>query len=218
MTGRPLVIIGAGGFGREVHDVMEEINAKAVLTGRRAYRFLGFVDDGQPDAELLASRGPFLGGLTELMHLPTDTEYVIAIGDGRVRQGIDQQVTKLGLNPATLVHPAATLGQHGIVIGPGSVICSHASLTTNIRLSRHVHLNLNVTVGHDAVIGDYVTVNPGATISGNVTLENECNIGTGAAVIQGVTVGRGAIIGAGAAVVNDIPPGVTAVGVPARAL
>ena len=217
MTGTPLVIIGAGGFGREVHDVVEAMNDAAMLGERVPYHFLGFIDDGRPDAELLDARGaPYLGAIGEIASLPADTRYTIAIGDGRVRQRIDEHLAKLGLKPATLVHPAATLGLHGIVIGPGAVICSHASLTTNIRLGRHVHLNLNVTVGHDVVMGDYVTVNPGATISGNVTLEDECNIGTGAAVIQGVTVGRGSIIGAGAAVVTDIPPDVVAVGVPAR--
>jgi hypothetical protein len=89
-------------------------------------------------------------------------------------------------------------------------------LTTNINLGRHVHLNVGVCVGHDAVLADFATVNPGATISGNVKLETQCTIGTGASVLQGVTIGRGSIIGAGAAVVRDIPPGVTAVGVPAR--
>ena len=94
------------------------MNGEAMLAGQCAYHFLGFIGDGRPDAELLAGRGPYLGGLGELGNLPTDTQYIIAIGDGRVRQRIDQQVTELGLRPATLIHPAATFGRHGIVIGP----------------------------------------------------------------------------------------------------
>jgi sugar O-acyltransferase (sialic acid O-acetyltransferase NeuD family) len=214
--GVPLVIVGAGGFGREAHDIVEAMNGQMSLADDNAYRFLGFIDDGHPNVALLADRGPLLGGSRELANLPVGTQYIIAIGDGGERRQIDALAAGAGLVPATLIHPSASLGTHGIVIGLGSVICAHASLTTDIRVGRHVHLNLNVTVGHDAVVGDYVTVNPGATISGNATLQEGCNIGTGAAVIQGVTIGHGAIIGAGAAVIRDIPPGVTAVGVPAR--
>jgi hypothetical protein len=43
------VIIGAGGFGREVLDVVEAV-------GGAAYEFLGFLDDGTPDKRLLVAR------------------------------------------------------------------------------------------------------------------------------------------------------------------
>ena len=47
-------------------------------------------------------------------------------------------------------------------------------------------------------------------------MESGVHIGTGASVVPGVTIGRRSIVGAGAVVVDDLPPGVTAVGVPAR--
>ena len=213
----PLVIIGAGGFGREVHDVVEAINENASAATTK-FDFLGFIDSHPQNLELLADRGALLGGDEALATLPHGTRYVIAIGDGRIRRAIDEEARALGLVPAILIHPEATMGRHHMEIGPGSIICSHVSLTTNIRLGRHVHLNLNVTVGHDTLLGDYVTINPGATISGNVVLEDEVMIGTGASVIQGKTVGYGSVIGAGSAVIRNIPAGVTAVGIPAKAI
>ncbi|WP_127782112.1 acetyltransferase [Rhodococcus sp. X156] len=216
MNATPLVIIGAGGFGREVHDVMEAMNDAPAVDGRPRFDFLGFIDDGPVDLSLLDGRGPHLGGMAALEGLPDGTQYVIGIGTGSVRRKIDERAAEAGYEAAVLVHPTATLGRHRNRVGPGTVICAHASVTTNVVLGRHTHLNLSVTVGHDAVLGDYVTVNPGATISGNVVLEDEVNIGTGAAVIQGRTVGKGAVIGASASVVKDIPAGVTAVGVPAK--
>jgi len=213
----PLVILGAGGFGREVHDVVEAMNDAAAISNDQTFDFLGFIDNQLADAGLLEERGaPLLGGDDVLDTLPAGTHYVIAIGDGRVRRALDEKATAIGLKAATLVHPAATVGKHLVVLGPGTIICSHVSITTNVRLGRHVHLNLNVTVGHEAVLGDYVTVNPGANISGNVILEDEVMIGTGAALIPGVTVGAGSVIGAGACVVRSIPSGVTAVGMPAK--
>ena len=66
-------------------------------------------------------------------------------------------------------------------------------MTTNVTLGRHVHLHVNTTVGHDAVLDDYVSVFPAATVSGNVYLGEAVTLGTGANVIQGVRVGAGAM-------------------------
>lgn len=211
----PIVIVGAGGFGREAHDVIEAINEAA---GAEVWRFQGFIDDAVHHPELLASRGPILGGTDALATLPPTVRYVIGIGNGRVRRAIDAKATALGMEAAVLVHPAATMGRHGIELAPGTIVCSHVSLTTGIQLGRHVHLNLNVTVGHDAVLEDYATVNPGATISGNVVIGTEAMIGTNAAIIQGMTVGARSVIGAAAGVVRPIPADVVAVGIPAKAI
>ena len=81
-----------------------------------------------------------------------------------------------------------------------------------------MHLNLDSTVGHDAVIEDYVTVSPGVHVSGNVTLKEGSFIGTGANLIEGKTVGAWSVVGAGSAVISDIAPNVTAVGIPAKAV
>ncbi len=89
-------------------------------------------------------------------------------------------------------------------------------MTTNIRMGRHVLLNLNCTVGHDTVLGDYVTVSPGVNISGRVRLDDGVDCGTGASILPGVAVGHDTRIGAGSVVTKDWPPELTLVGVPAR--
>lgn len=206
----PLVIIGAGGHGREALDVLESAHPSS------RHRFLGFLDDVEPDREILARRNAvWLGVVSRVTEL--DAEYLIGIGSGDVRCHIDGKLLRAGRSSATLVHPAATIASD-VEIGPGSIITAGASLTTNIRAGRHFHVNLNATIAHDCLIGDYVTVSPGATISGNVVLEHRVSIGTGANVIPGVRVGEGAIVGAGAVVVRDVEPGDTVVGVPARSI
>lgn len=206
MAGDELVVVGAGGFGREVVDV-------AAAAG---FAVAGFVDDGEPDAELLARRGQALLGPIELL-ATWPGACVIAIAAGPVRAAIAEQVEAWGTTLASIVHPTAVAGED-VAWGAGFVACAHVSLTTNIRFGRHCHVNLNATVGHDCRIGDFVTINPGANISGDVRIGDGVMIGTGAAVIQGVEIGAGATIGAGAVVVRDVPQGVTAVGVPARPL
>ena len=103
-------------------------------------------------------------------------------------------------------------------MGPGTIICSHASLTNHITLGRHVHVNLNCTIGHDSVMSDYVTLSPLVSISGGVKAENGAFFGAGSVVNPRLTVGKDAIVGAGAAVVRDVKAGITAVGVPAKPL
>ncbi|RBY94985.1 hypothetical protein DQ244_03085 [Blastococcus sp. TBT05-19] len=209
-----MVVIGAGGFGREVHDVIEAINDTAPRL-----ECVGFLADGRADVELVEDRGvPFLGPVAGLADMPADVRYVIAIGNGAARRRIDGWATELGREAIPLVHPSAVLGRHRVVLGPGSIVCASAVVTTNVRLGRHVHLNLGVTVGHDAVLGDYVTANPNVSVSGNAVLEDEVTMGTGATVIEGRRIGARTTVGAGAAVVRDLPADVVAVGVPARPL
>lgn len=214
MSVTPLVIVGAGGHGREVHDVVEAVNEEALSSGGPRFDFLGFLDDQSVDLDLIEDRGPYLGAIDVLDHLQDGVQYVIGIGSGSARRKIDERAGYR--QAAVLIHPTAAVGRHRVTLRAGTVICSNCSVTTNITIGRHTHLNLNVTVAHDSVLGDYVTVNPGATISGNVTLEDEVSIGTGASIIQGRTVGQGTIIGAGASVVRDMPAGIVAVGVPAK--
>ena len=76
--------------------------------------------------------------------------------------------------------------------------------------------NMNNTFGHDAIIGDFVTINPGSNISGYVTLGKEITIGAGVQIIPHKSVGNGVIIGAGAVVIKDLPDNCTAVGAPAK--
>src|SRR5665647_2274293 len=103
-----------------------------------------------------------------------------------------------------------------IAIGEGTIICAGAILTVDITIGKHVIINLDCTVGHDALIGDFVTLYPSVNISGNTVINDEVEFGTGSQIIQGKEVGSGSIIGAGAVVVRDIPQGCTAVGLPAR--
>lgn len=204
----PLVIIGAGGFGRECLDIVEALNRSGA-----GLEFVGFIDDGNVDLTLLARRNaPHLGPTKSI---PAGTWYLIAIGDGRVRERIDRTLSDRGLRSPVLVHPQATVGSD-CSLGEGTILNAGARATTNISLGRHVQLHANCCVGHDSRLEDYVSVFPGATVSGSVHLDRGVTVGTGANILPGVTVGAGATIGAGAVVTSDVAPGATMVGVPAR--
>jgi sugar O-acyltransferase (sialic acid O-acetyltransferase NeuD family) len=215
MAATRLVIIGAGGFGREVHDVVDAINAQ-VGVGARPIEVVGYLADGGADVDLLPDGVPFLGPVEMLTGLPADVSYVIGIGSGVARRRIDQWAIGHGRQAATLIHPSAQIGRNRVSFGPGTIIGATCVVTTNVRVGRHVHLNIGATVGHDVVLGDYVTVNPQVAISGYVVLEDEVELGAASTVIPRRRIGARTVVGAGAAVIRDLPADVTAVGVPAR--
>ena len=211
----PLIIVGAGGHGREVLDVVEAINALVPT-----WRVLGFVATTDPTAIGAASRDAFLRrGVAYLGPesglLSVEAWFAVGIGDPAARARIDAQFD--ASRAATLIHPLASLGPDNQV-EPGCVLAAGARLTTNVMLGRHVHLNINATVSHDCTVGDFVTCAPGSTVCGNVEIGPGAYIGAAATIIQGRRIGPGARVGAGAVVVDDVGDGVTVVGVPARPL
>ncbi|MFO0865396.1 MAG: NeuD/PglB/VioB family sugar acetyltransferase [Gemmataceae bacterium] len=203
-----LVIFGAGGHGRETLDVVRAVNLVAPR-----YRFLGFIDDGSVDRELLDRQGAaYLGDRSVFLRLRA--HYVLGIGSSSLRRSLDVVIGD-SAQPETLVHPAALIGSY-VRMDAGVVLAAGAVVTTNVTIGRHTHLNVKAVISHDCRIGDFVTISPGALINGNVTIEDDVLIGAGAIVLPGRRIGRGAVVGAGAVVVNDVPPQVTVVGIPAR--
>lgn len=205
-----LLIIGAGGFGREVHGIVVAIDRQ-----QPTWDFEGFLDDGTPDEQVLARIGAKVIGTTATLDAHRGSSFVVAVADPSARRALASAAQQAGLSAATLVHPAATFGMD-VSIGRGSIICSHVSVTTNVRIGEHVHLDQNVAVGHDTLLGDFSRVNPGATVSGNVTIGEGATVGTNAAIVQGVRVGALCTVGAGAVVLGQVEDGQTVVGVPAR--
>lgn len=205
-----VAIAGAGGLGREVLDIVDALAHHGV-----PIRCRGFLDDGPVRADLLAARSVGVIGGTDTAMEPG--RYVIAVGDGATRRQIDERLSATGWSAVSLQHPESSIG-FGCSLGEGTVMAAGARVTSNVMLGRHCQLHVNVTVGHDVVMGDFVTVLPGATVSGNVQLGHSVTVGTGANILPGLTVGAGAYVGAGAVVTHDVEPGTTVVGVPARPL
>lgn len=210
-----LVLVGAGGFARETLDVIDAINNQS---GDPIFTVVGVLDDSPTRVALerVAARGVnYLGTTVDWLAQPSRAEYLVCIGNPRVRARIDLGFRAAGLHAATVIHPRATIGSLS-QIGQGSVVCSGAEISTNVALGRHAHVNPNATIGHDAVLADYVSINPGAIISGEVSIGSETLIGAGAVVLQGLTIGTRSTVGASACVTRNVNDNTTVMGIPAR--
>jgi sugar O-acyltransferase (sialic acid O-acetyltransferase NeuD family) len=210
---RPLLIIGAGGFGREVLGIVEAINAVAPT-----WSLEGFIDDqpGIENEKAVADLGSAIIGNVSSMTMRSPGRWaVVAVGSPSVRADIVTSLLGSGLLWATLVHPDTTVGPR-VTVGEGCIIAPGARLSTNIRVGRHVHVDQNVTVGHDSTLGDFVRLNPQACVSGAVAVGQGALVGASATILQGLTVGAKAIIGAQACVTRNVADSTTVKGVPAR--
>ncbi|KFF58751.1 hypothetical protein JF66_16240 [Cryobacterium sp. MLB-32] len=210
-----LIVVGAGGFGRQTLDVVEALNHAA---GSPVFDLLGVVDTNPSDLnrERLEHRGvPHLGTVAEWLAYDYHALYLIGIGDPVARQRVDRLFVAAGMVAATAVHPSAWIGSQA-AIGDGTVVCGGVQVSTNVHLGRHVHLNPHAAVGHDAVLHDFVSVNPAAIVSGEVEVGERSMIGAGAVILQGLSVGSGAVVGASACVVRNVAGDTVVKGVPAR--
>jgi sugar O-acyltransferase (sialic acid O-acetyltransferase NeuD family) len=207
----PIVIVGCGGYGREVFGVISAVND----ADGDSWRVAGFLDDAPTESHLrrLDRLGiAWLGPNSLLANL--DAHYVLGIGDPRVRASVVAELDPFGRPAAQLIHPAATVGLDND-LADGVVVFAGARITTNVTLGRHVHINLNATVGHDSVLAACVQVNPLAAVSGNCSIGREVLIGTNASILQGKTIGDRSTVGANACVVRDVAAGRIVKGVPA---
>lgn len=206
-----LAIVGAGGFGRETRALLSELSRS-----KDDWTFVGFVSSDQPDESLLARiDARWIGDDESFLANPIATHYVVAVSDPVTRERLAARYDAAGLKAATLVHPSASIGPD-VLLGAGSIVCAQASLTTNITVGRHVHIDRVVTIGHDAVIEDFVTLHPAGVVSGAVRIGTRARMGTNASVLQGLRLGADAVIGAGSVVTRDVAEGSTVLGVPAR--
>lgn len=208
---KDLIIYGAGGFGCEVAWLVEKINKVSPT-----WNILGFIDGDESIQGTQINGYPVLGKDEDVKKYP-DICYVIAVGASTTREKIVKNMKEI--NPeskfGTVIDPDVEILEL-VTIGEGTIICAHTIITGNISIGSHVIINLDCTIGHDAVLKDYATLYPSVNISGSTNIGHAAELGTGMQIIQDKGVGDYSIIGAGAVVVKDIPANCTAVGNPAK--
>jgi len=216
MQSTEIAIYGAGGFAREVAWLIESCNISDEV-----YRIVCLIDDNKANQGKTLNTIPVIGLDAARQKFP-DARVVGGVGTPLVRQRLAEKAAAAGFEFETIIHPRVERSRW-IEVGLGTIICAGNILTTNITLGQHVHVNLDCTIGHDVVIGDYATLAPGVHVSGWVHFGKRVYVGTGAVLVNGIPerpliIGDDAVIGAGACVTKPVAASVTVVGVPARPL
>lgn len=210
---KPIVIIGAGGHGREVAEILRYQSQH-----ERGPKVLGFVDDGPDRYQEVINDLPVLGDWSWFDRIDRNEVAVIcAIGLPQDRKQLVDRAASSGLSFARAVSNLAYVSPNA-KIGAGVMIFGETFVSTNTSIGDHVIINVGGSVSHDTRVDRFGTINPGVHLAGDVSIGEGCYLGVGSSVIQRVSIGPWSVIGAGAVVTRDLPADVTAVGVPARVI
>lgn len=201
-----VLIIGAGGFGREV-----------LAWARAAFdcREYGFLDDNPQAAEDKRLRAPVVATL-KAYEPRADDAFLCAVGNPMLRRSMSRTIKERGGRFQTLIHPTALVAE-GAAIGEGVLVCPFALVSVDARIGEGAAVYYHSSVDHDAVVGPWTQISAHCDITGGAVLGEAVFMGSHATVLPRVKVGDGAIIGAGAVVNRDVAAGTKVMGVPARA-
>jgi sugar O-acyltransferase (sialic acid O-acetyltransferase NeuD family) len=208
---KTLVILGSGGHAKEILSAVDDIN-----TREPTFDFLGFIDPGSPERKGRYVYGrPVIGGYEAAPELSSGIHFCCGIGDPFARMKECLAAERLGWKPATLIHPAASIATNsriggGTFIGLGSIVGADAIVGV------HCSVNVYAAVGHDSSVGDYAVLSPGAKVLGGAEIGDLVLIGANAVVHVGRRMGRAAVLGAASFLIEDLAPGRSALGNPAR--
>jgi sugar O-acyltransferase (sialic acid O-acetyltransferase NeuD family) len=202
---KDIVIIGAGGFGKEVYWLIKDC-----INRGNVYNVHGFLDDNINVGTNVIEGINVIGDTNTLIN---DAYYICAIANNEDRKAI---IHKLGKNKfITIVHPDAKVYSYDN-IGVGSIICSNATLSVDSKIGDFCIIDWNVSIGHDTVVSSYSTIFPGAILSGHIFVDFEVTIGAGAVLLPKLKIGNNSYIGAGAVVTKNVDSNTTVIGNPAK--
>jgi sugar O-acyltransferase (sialic acid O-acetyltransferase NeuD family) len=205
---RNLYVFGASGHGKVVAEAARRSGT---------FHVRGFLDD---DARLWGSEWdgvPVVGGRDRLPGLQAGAEIALGVGDNRARSGVALAVVARGRVLATVIHPTAVIAT-GAWIGPGAYLGPLSLVHSDATVGRGCVVNSGALVEHDGRLDEFVHLSPKVALGGAVHIGEGVHIGLGAVVLPGLSIGAWTIVGAGAVLLRSLPPGVVAVGVPARCL
>jgi len=204
-----LIIVGAGGFGREMFGAARE----AVGFGT-AFDIRGFLDARADALDGFAGYPPILGDPSTYVPEPGDV-FITALGSIAARRRCAEALEAKGAEFIAVVHRSASLGPN-VVVGAGTFIAHNVVLTADVTVGRHACVFHGTSIGHDTVLGDFSHVYAQCAIGGAVRIGEGAAVFPGAQVVPRRTLGDGSVVGIGSVVVLNVAAGQTVFGNPAQ--
>ena len=206
---KQLIVVGAGGLGREVFHYARDVFGKDSET-----EVLGFLDDNPAALAGKPLEGKILGNTADFRVEPQH-RFVIGVGDPGVRQALAQQLAARGALFTRVIHPLGYLSPTAL-ISEGCVLAPYVFVGAGAQIGPHVVLNARASVGHDAVLAEHCVLSPHCVVGGATHLGKGVFMGSNATIVPQRSVGAGSKIAAGAVLLHDVPAGALAVGNPAK--
>ncbi len=206
---KQLVIVGAGGFGRELSGV-----ARGCVGYGTDFVLKGFLD-ARPDALAGFAGYPPVIGDPAAYAPAADDVFITAFGDVATRRRLVESLAARGARFLTLVHRSASVDAHA-VLDEGVFVAQNAVILAEVRIGRHTCVFQNTVIGHDTRVGAFAHVYSQCAIGGGVTVGDGAVVYPGARIVPRRAIGAGAVVGIGAVVLANVRAGETVFGNPAR--
>ena len=209
---KDIAIYGAGGFGREIACLINQINSHTAT-----WNLIGFFDDGKEIGLEVSHFGKVLGGIEQLNDWRQEISVVIAIGNPNAVRAISQNIVNPAVDFPNIIHPSFFLSDaETFSIGKGNIIQGRCVVSCDVAIGDFNVFNGSVVVGHDVVIGSYNTFMPAVRVSGEVKI-GECNFfGISSIVLQQLKIGNNVKLGAGSVLMTKPKDDVLYMGNPAK--
>lgn len=206
---KDLVIVGAGGCGRELIQWVEDINKV-----EKRWNILGFIDDSLRPLEGKKCDYKVIGSISDWM--PTDTqEFALAIGMPMSKRKVVSELEKKGARFVNIIHPSSMVSNNAN-LGKGIVIYPHVTVAADTQIGDYVLLNNHTSVGHDASIDSYSTCSSYCDITGGVRIGKDVFMGSSVVIVPKRKIGDGAFLCAGSVVMTNVKSGMKMIGNPAK--
>jgi len=193
---KDIVIVGAGGFGRELL-----LWIKAINKATPKWRIKGFIDDNPKALAGYECDHRVIGRIQDWQPAQ-DEVFACAIAEPRTKEKIVSLLKSKGAFFEKIIHPAVSLGEFN-KLGEGVVMYPRAALTVNIQIGDFVTL-LSSGIGHDVVVGDYSTISSNCGINGKVRIGKRVFLASHVVIVPGRTIGDDAYVGAGSVVIRNV--------------
>ena len=191
-----LLIVGAGGLGREVASW-----AVAGLKNNPGWAVAGFLDDNPNALDGKKTAVPLVGSIAGFVP-SCDTIVVIAIGNPSIRRRLHEDLRTKGAQFANVLHPTAIVAE-GVRLGGGVVLAPFSILSANSFIDDGAVINYYAVIQHDAHVGRGCYISSHGNIGGGSVLGQEVLVGTHSVVPPGAHVPNHSVISAGAVFVSD---------------
>ena len=205
-----IVIIGAGGFGREVY-----LWAKDAFSNNQ-YKIKGFLDDNNKALDDYNLEIGIIGNIDSYTPKEQD-RFLVAIGSINAKKNIITKLKNKSAKFLKLIHPSAIIAKTSM-IGEGVIICPYVLVSDSVKLGNFVLMNSYSMCGHDVKVGDYCILSPYANVNGFSILENEVFLSIHATVIPYIRIGYRSKVSANSVVMRNVLPNKMVFGVPGRAI
>ncbi len=210
-----LGICGAGGLGREVLELADQINkiynkwSKIIFIETEHFISNKTINITKNEVKTFDE--------AIIQYDIEDINFIIAVGEPIIREKISNKINSLNYNLTTLIHPNVHIPK-STKINKGVVICSQAIISCDVEIKNNVYIQPNALIGHDCIIEENTVISGLVHLAGKCHVGQNTYLGMNVCVKENVSIGKYSIIGMASVVMKDIPDYVIALGNPARPL